>query len=717
MLNQFAYRTTGLAIKTITNLSKAQISYHGENNIPPGSNIFVLNHFTRLETFLMPYLIYRITKIPVWSLASFELFKGAFGTYLEKVGAVSTKNADRDRLIVKTLLTGEANWIIFPEGRMVKNKKIIEKGRFMISAAGGKHPPHTGAGTLALRTEFYRQRLRQLSEEKPNEAKYLLDLFQIESLDEVLDRSTYIVPVNLTYYPIRARENILSKLALRLVDDLPERIEEELMTEGSMLISGVDIDIHFGDPIPVNDYLHNVTIRRDIETTKRINFDDPIASKSTMRKEALKLMQRYMADIYGMTAVNLDHIFASLLKMMRSKKIDEWDFRRRVYLTAALILRQPGMHLHPGLRQDQIHLLTDDNLGKVSDFISVALEKGNLKKMNGTLIIDQTMFSSPYDFHRARIDNPIDVIANAVEPLAELQKTIRRLASQPGFWIRRKVAKYLMEQAVAEYKEDYHTFYVQEESKPIDVGMPFVIKGKSKKVGILLCHGYMAAPLEVKELAQYLGNRGLWVYVPRLKGHGTSPDDLATRSYQDWMTSIDRGYAIISSICQKVVVGGFSTGAGLALDLAARVEEVAGVFAVAAPMRLKDFSSKFAPAMDIWNRIMDMAYGMGPKKEFVENKPENPHINYLRNPISGVRELERLMDDLEPKLPDLKMPALIVQSRRDPVVDPKGSRKIFELLGTKEKEYRLFNFDRHGILLGEGAQRVHKAIGEFIERV
>ena len=133
-------------------------------------------------------------------------------------------------------------------------------------------------------------------------------------------------------------------------------------------------------------------------------------------------------------------------------------------------------------------------------------------------------------------------------------------------------------------------------------------------------------------------------------------------------------------------------------------------------MTLKDFSSKFAPAVDMWNKIMDRAYKVGPKKEFVENKPENQHINYLRNPISGVREIERLMDHLEPRLPSLKMPTLIVQSRRDPVVDPKGSRKIFELIGTDEKEYILFNFDRHGILLGEGAQKVYKAIGEFVKQ-
>jgi len=717
-MNRFAYRSTGFAINAISNLSKANIALHAVDKIPEGSIIFVINHFTRLETFLMPAQIYSVTKVPVWSLADYELFRGPFGSYLETVGAVSTKNPDRDLLIVKTLLTGEANWIIFPEGRMVKNKKIIEKGQFMISWAGGKHPPHTGAGTLAMRTEFYRQRLRRLSEEKPDEAKYLMDLFQIKSLDPVLNRSTYIVPVNLTYYPIRARENILSKLAMRLVDDLPERVVEELMTEGSMLISGVDIDIHFGDPIYIDDYLQDSAIRRDIETKNRINFDDPIASKKTMRKEALKLMQRYMAEIYGMTAVNLDHIFASMLKFMRFKKIDELDFRRRVFLAASQIRQQQnGIHLHPGLDKDQVHLLTDDRFGVVSDFMTIALEKGNLRKIDGMLFKDHSKFSSPYEFHRARIDNPIDVFANTAEPLKEMQQTVRRYAFKPGFWIRKKLAKFLIEEDVKEFETDYHKFYVQGESKPMDVGMPLLIKGKSKDVGILLSHGYMAAPLEVKELALYLGKMGFWVYVPRLKGHGTSPDDLAIRSYQDWMASIDRGYAIISSICKKVVAGGFSTGAGLALHLAARIEEVAGVFAVAAPLTLKDFSSKFAPAVDMWNRMMDRTYKVGPKKEFVENKPENPHINYFRNPISGVREIERLMDDLEPKLQNLNMPALIVQSRRDPVVDPKGSKKIFERLGSRDKEYILFNFDRHGILLGEGAHKVYKVIGEFVKQI
>jgi esterase/lipase/1-acyl-sn-glycerol-3-phosphate acyltransferase len=716
MLSRFAYRTTGLAIKTITNLSKAEISYHGENNIPAGSNIFVINHFTRLETFLMPYLIFRLTKIPVWSLASFELFKGAFGTYLEKVGAISTKNPDRDRLIVKTLLTGEANWIIFPEGRMVKNKKIIEKGRFMISAAGGKRPPHTGAATLALRTEFYRQRIRRLTDDNSEEARYLAELFQIQDLGPVIDGQTHIVPVNLTYYPIRVRENILSNLAVRLVEDLPERIIEELMTEGSMLLSGVDIDIRFGKPIQIFDCLQRSPIGLDISAKRRIHFDDPIPSRPRLRIEALKLMERYMAAIYSLTTVNHDHLFASMLRAIRSKKIDESDLRRRVFLAATHIPQNSEICLHRSLKEDQVHLLTDDAYHKVKDFMAVALDKGIVTRKGHRLVKDPSKFSSPYDFHRTRIDNPIEVMANAVEPLADLQQTVNRLAVQPAFWIKRKVANYLQDKAVIEFKKDYEDFKVEGETKSLSVGMPFLLKGRFRDKGIVLSHGYMAAPLEVRQLAEYLNRLGFWVYVPRLKGHGTSPEDLATRSYQDWRASVDNGYAIISSVCKNVVAGGFSTGAGLALDLAVRVKSVAGVFAVSAPMRLKDLSSRFAPAVDMWNRFMERARQVGAKKEFVENKPENPHINYSRNPISGVVEVDRLMDDLEPRLADLDAPALVVQSRGDPVVDPKGSRKIFELIGSSDKEYLLFNFDRHGILLGEGSQKVHKAIGEFIKR-
>lgn len=717
MLNHFAYRTTGLFVKAISELSKANIQLHGTENIPDGSIIFVINHFTRLETFLMPYQIFKLTGTPVWSLASYELFQGAFGAYLDKVGAVSTKSPERDRLIVKTLLTGEANWIIFPEGRMVKNKKIIEKGQFMISYAGGKHPPHTGAATLALRTEFYRQRLKRLISESPAEAQHLLELYEIESVEPVLERSTYIVPINLTYFPIRARENLLSGLAKSLVEDISERVIEELMTEGTMLLSGVDLDIRFGKAIEVFECLECSPVERDIASHRRIHFDDRLPSHRRMRKEAFKLMQRYMSAIYGMTTINHDHLFASTLRATPFRKISECDLRRRVFLAAVAIQKKKGVSLHKSLQSDQVHLLTDDRFRRVKDFLAVATEKGILKRDGKDLIKDRSKFSSPYDFHRARIDNPVEVMANAVEPLSVLQRIIRCIAWLPRFWLKRKVAATLIHQAHDEFVRDYQKYLIEGESKPQDVGQPYLIRGNSREVGVVLVHGYMATPLEVKELARFLGRKGLWVYAPRVKGHGTSPEDLAETSYQQWIDSVDGGYAVIRNICRRIVIGGFSNGAGLALDLVARMQNVAGVFAICPPMHLQDISTKLVPAVDVWNRLMEKVRLNDAKMEFVENSPENPHINYLRNPISGVRELERLMGAVEPKLSEIQVPSLVIQAQGDPVVNPKGSVRVFERLASEDKSYVLFSFNRHGIVRGEGADRVHRAVWEFIDHL
>ena len=51
------------------------------------------------------------------------------------------------------------------------------------------------------------------------------------------------------------------------------------------------------------------------------------------------------------------------------------------------------------------------------------------------------------------------------------------------------------------------------------------------------------------------------------------------------------------------------------------------------------------------------------------------------------------------------------------MVDARGSRRVFDRLGSKEKKYILFNIERHGILLGPGCEKVYRVIGNFMDDI
>jgi esterase/lipase len=267
-----------------------------------------------------------------------------------------------------------------------------------------------------------------------------------------------------------------------------------------------------------------------------------------------------------------------------------------------------------------------------------------------------------------------------------------------------------------EFALDYESFWRQGESKPKNIGAPAFYRRFRPKAGVLLVHGYLAAPEEVRPLAEYLYQHGYTVFAPRLRGHGTSPEDLALRTWEDWLQSVERGYLILANCCDAIVLGGFSMGAGLALLAATNaLYKVKGIFAINCAMRLRKRTARLAPAAVLWNKLVDMLIKDEGRKHFVPNEPENPHINYLRNPISGVKELMELMEKLSDRLERIKLPTLLIQASEDPVVHPEGSKQVYERLGSQDKELIMLDSDRHGILRGEISQRVFLSLLEFLD--
>lgn len=715
-------KTLEITMDTIFKASGTDIRVHGIEHIPSHAAIFVVNHFTRMETFLMPYIIKKkIRRYPL-SLAHHSFFGGAMGEFMERVGAVSTADPKRDATLISTLLNNTHPVVIFPEGQMVKDKKIIERGKFMVYNAGIRRPPHTGAARIGLTTQFIREKIKRFYQagDRATIGRYAsIYGFATSDLDRVMEQDTYIVPVNITYYPVRAKENAIQKLIERFSGEIQPRFEEELRVEGTMVMEGVDIDINFGRAIPVSSYLReNRRVARMIDDDIPYGAGEGVDALKALRPLQVKLMHEYMEGIYGLTTVNHDHIFSYLIKRAPTRGITESDFKNRAFL-AIDILRKSGItNYHQTLNRKQFYLLTDDYHDKYANFIETMTSDGLISIENGVIRKNVERFTALYDFHTIRKDNIIEVLTNEIEPLTAFTRMLDRLSRTPACLIRRRIRNHFINLDQDLFEKDYRQYYIEGESKPKSVGAPFFKKRFLARRGVILVHGYMAAPEEMRPLADFLHAKGFTVYGARLRGHGTAPEDLATKRWEKWYDSVSRAYIIMKNSMRRFAIIGFSTGAGIALLQASnKPGRFAGIVSINAPLRLHNISSRLASAVVAWNRFLDRVRLSKGKMEFVTNNPENPHINYFRNPVSGVNELGKLMKQVGERLKYIMDPVLIVQGSEDPVVNPVSGLEIFEKIGTEDKQLVRIFARHHGILRGREAPEVEARVLDFLKRV
>ncbi len=112
-------------------------------------------------------------------------------------------------------------------------------------------------------------------------------------------------------------------------------------------------------------------------------------------------------------------------------------------------------------------------------------------------------------------------------------------------------------------------------------GASFKIKGG--KVGILLLHRLCGTPVEMRFVANGLAKQGYTVYCPQLAGHCGSQDDIKASSWVDWYRSAEEALLELRKDCDVVIAGGLSTGAVLALMLAAKYPNKVQATALLAP--------------------------------------------------------------------------------------------------------------------------------------
>ena len=436
------------------------------------------------------------------------------------------------------------------------------------------------------------------------------------------------------------------------------------------------------------------------------------------KKIYIKMMYEYMHAIYEMTTVNSDHLASYILMGYVKNRFAESDFKNRIYLAIESLMKSGLSNYHQTLNADQTNLLSDDPHEKYERFVNDAIADGLISRQDGMITKNRERFSKTYDFQTIRRDNVIEVLKNEIEPLGDLTARLDRLLILPAGFIRQKIRKQFLEQDFRTFADDYDRHYIEGESKPMSVGRPLWRKRLLGGRGVVLVHGYMAAPEEIQPLAEYLYQNGFSVYGARLQGHGTAPEDLAACNWQDWYRSVNRAYIIMKNSSKSFAIAGFSTGAGIALLQAAnKPGRLAGAISINGPAQLQNGSARYTPLLVGWNKLLSALGVKRGRMEYVSNAPENPHINYSRNPVCGVHELERLMKYVLTRLGDVQCPVLVVQGSADPVVKPRSGMDIFSRLGAAGKQLVQVAADHHGILRGEASVQVRETVLRFLQKV
>jgi carboxylesterase len=241
-----------------------------------------------------------------------------------------------------------------------------------------------------------------------------------------------------------------------------------------------------------------------------------------------------------------------------------------------------------------------------------------------------------------------------------------------------------------------------------DRGMRIGFEERKGETGVLLLHGLSGTPDEVKPLGDYLANRGLSTLAPWLKGHGTSPEDLAETTWLDWVESAQEALNEIKTRCSKVFVAGLSMGALTALHLA-RHQNVAGLVSLAAPLKISDFRfNGIAFFRFLQWRTSELAGG-------ILNPQAPPHQTYPYVATRSLYELKKFMDTVREELSAITVPALIAQGRKDSMVPPVNGEILYRGLGSMVKYLFYLERSNHVVTMDFDKEIVFEKTFHFIK--
>jgi acyl-CoA synthetase (AMP-forming)/AMP-acid ligase II/esterase/lipase/1-acyl-sn-glycerol-3-phosphate acyltransferase len=734
-INETLYQWCVRAFSMLRRRLGIHIKVHGADEHMKAGQIFLFNHFTRFETIIPQYFIYQATGAYCRCVASHKFFQAGeqFAKLLWSCGAVPNNHPGLLAFLAAEILRGR-KVIFFPEGQMVKDRQTVTKHR-------------QGAAALALVLEIFKKRILQVYDagETDRLERWVkaLGLADIGALIAAARQPTLIIPAAITFNPIHTSDNILRKAAELFGRELSEESKAELLIESNLVFKRTDMDIRFGNPIHprldwslldkfllshVFEHIHSLEELFALKDTASRWVDRLLAM--TMRRETQRLRDKCMKEMYARVTVNLNHIASRLVLGLLKRGVTELErdrFHRLLYSAFKNVQKDSTVALHRSLNTPDIYDGIHTGTSRlVSQFVDAAAGS-RLMEATSTSYRFLPVLQQKTNGRDPRLENIIVVYANEIAPLAPTCLAIDSAMRDEAGTDKRKLAWLLFDdelRAFASCKESYSRAQfaaINDQEQTEESGEPYLLTSGSKNLGIVLVHDFLAFPAELRGFGRRLAALGYPVLGVRLKGHGTSPWDLRERNRQDWLNSVRRGIEIVSGIAEQVCIIGFSTGGALALLAAAEKPKcLAGVAAVAAPLKLRNYSRVFVPVMHGINKLSEWAYSDEGLMPFLPFDAENPKLSYRHVPTRGFVELRLLIEETERRLPDVVCPVRVLQATDDPRVDPESAILIHDKLGSTDKSVRMLKSNRHGILaenLGGSQELIISFVDELASAV
>lgn len=730
---------------------KVHIRLHGEKDRIADGQIFLFNHFARFETVIPQYLIFKETGEYCRSVAASEFFAGddGFSRFLLSMGAVPN---DHDRLLpflAAEILRGR-KVVVFPEGGMIKDRKVLDaKGRYRVFSPTAKRrrKHHRGASVIALTLEAFKKRIVEVHAAgdwaRLDRWVNALGLADAEVLLAAVRKPTLIVPANITFYPIRITDNLLRKGVDLFAKGLGSRFTEELLIEGNILLKDTDMDIRLGEPVTPGIKWHWWERLLLAQVFRRIHALDDLFSLDReapdwderlfaryMHRQTDRLRDETMRRMYEGVTVNLSHLASCMILGFIDSgrtEVPAAEFHRTLYLAVKNAQSDPAIFLHRGLWNPERYAGTlEGSAPNLTRFLDLAEVTELIERKEGRYAFLPKLCEE-HDFHEIRLENPVLVYANEMAPVAAARAAVGEALAAGSDVEAAEIAHLRFDderRALACDKEIFTAprfAEINDQETARESAEPYLILPDNRnELGVVMVHGFLASPAEMRELGEKTAAAGYPVMGVRLKGHGTSPWDLRERDWEDWLASLRRGLEILGPFVKRICLVGFSTGAALALLLAAeRPPGLAGVAAIATPLKFQNKNLIFVPLLRGINQLTRLISPAQGVKLFQQNNSEHPHINYFNMPIRALYELTRMVDALEEKLPDVACPVALVQGTEDNVVDPQSAELILEKLGCVEKSLHWVFSDRHGIVtedIGDTHAHVLAFIAELAAR-